>query len=216
MASEHATDLRALLHDAAASGTTDVRWVVSSPTDETDAAASAAGLHHHRDVLQLRRPLPLPDEMLLISPPAATRALVPGSADEEAWIGVNNRAFEQHPDQSGFTPARLHHEMGEPWFCADGFLLHERDGHLAGFCWTKVHPAADPDPALGEIYAIGVDPRFQGLGLGRSLTVAGLSWLATQGLTTGMLYVDADNAPARTLYDRLGFVLHHTDRVYET
>jgi mycothiol synthase len=102
--------------------------------------------------------------------------------------------------------------MAEPWFDANGFLLHEREGRLAGFCWTKIH--ATVDPALGEIHIIAVDPDFNGLGLGRALTLAGLSWLHRQGLGTGMLYVDAANAPALGLYRSLGFTVDHVDRRY--
>jgi mycothiol synthase len=74
----------------------------------------------------------------------------------------------------------------------------------------------DVEPPLGEIYVISVDPDFQGLGLGRGLVVAGLDHLASQGITVGMLYVDADNAPAVHLYRKLGFDVDHTDRAYVT
>jgi mycothiol synthase len=67
---------------------------------------------------------------------------------------------------------------------------------------------------MGEIYVIGVDPDAFGRRLGGALTVAGLDHLASRGLTVGMLYVDESNEPARKLYARLGFELHHRDRVY--
>lgn len=215
MSSDGASTLREALDGAELDGGP-VRWTVTNPTADTDAEADRAGLTERRDVLQLRRPLPLPPEVVLMSPPAPTRAFVPGSDDEAAWIDVNNRAFADHPDQSRFTPERLHALMAEPWFDPEGFRLHERGGVVVAFCWTKVHPAERGSGALGEIFAIGVDPRVQGLGLGRSLTVAGLTWLTDQGIDTAMLYVDAENLPARTLYDRLGFVQHHTDRLYES
>ena len=179
-------------------------WV-SEPSTDDDRIAREAGLEPGRDLLQLRVALPLPD------PHLATRAFVPG-ADDDAWLAVNNRAFAWHPEQGAWTREMLHERLREPWFDARGFLLHERERRLAGFCWTKVHDAPE---ALGEIYVIAVDPDFTGIGLGRALTLAGLHWLhGERGLGTGMLYVDASNEPAVGLYRDLGFTLHHLDRAY--
>lgn len=192
------------------------QWVVTDPTDAHDRAADAAGLTVRRDLFQLRRPLPVEDAERAVAEAAPTRRFMPGTGDESAWIAVNNRAFATHPDQGGFDPDRLRALVAEPWFDPDGFRLHHRAGRLAGFCWTKVHPAdpARDEPALGEIFVIGVDPDFQGLGLGRALTLAGLVWLGDHGLHVGMLYVESTNTAARGLYGALGFEPHHTDRVY--
>jgi mycothiol synthase len=99
--------------------------------------------------------------------------------------------------------------------------LHEREGRLAGFCWTKIHePDEDEDDEgahpLGEIYVVAVDPDFQGRSLGRQLVLAGLASLFDRGVRTGMLYVDRDNGTARKLYMSLGFADDHVDRAYVT
>jgi mycothiol synthase len=156
-----------------------------------------------RELLQLRRPLPVAEPWQLV-----TRPFVVGQ-DEDAWLAVNNRAFARHPEQGNWDRATLLGREKEPWFDPAGFLLHERDGVLAGFCWTKIHVAERPP--LGEIYVVAVDPPLSGHGLGRQLVLAGLDHLARASLTVGMLYVDADNTPARRLYDDLGFTLHHTE-----
>jgi len=202
------SDLRAEVDRIVAAGDTP-RWWVHGVRAEHEALADAVGLVPVRSLFQMRRPLPLDESTDLV-----TRPFRPG-VDDEAWLEVNNRAFHWHPDQGGWTLDVLAGRLAEPWFDPDGFLLHERDGRLAGFCWTKVHPATDVDPALGEIYVIAVDPDFVGLGLGRALTVAGLQHLADRGLEVGMLYVESDNAPAVGLYEALGFHVHQTDTAFE-
>ncbi|HEX2191751.1 MAG TPA: mycothiol synthase [Acidimicrobiales bacterium] len=181
-------------------------WV-PKPGPEHDRIAAAVGLRRGRELRQLRRPLPVEGERSSLP----VRPFRPG-VDEEAWLEVNNRAFNWHEEQGGWDLEVLRDREAQPWFDPDGFLLHERDGRLAGFCWTKVH--LDHAPPLGEIYVLAVDPDFRGLGLGRSLTLAGLDWLAGRGLEVAMLYVDADNTPALRLYEHLGFTVDHVDRAY--
>jgi mycothiol synthase len=199
--------LAAALAEAGRQGGGHVHLWVPKPTEHWDAVAAGCGLARGRDLLQMRRPLPLVDD----SPRVAVRPFVPGE-DEAAWLEVNNRAFAGHPEQGGWDLDTILEREAEPWFDPEGFLLHERDGRLAASCWTKVH--SDEHPPVGEIYVIGVDPDFQGLGLGKALVLAGLDHLASIGLTAGMLYVDGANEPALSLYRKLGFDVDHVDRAY--
>ncbi|HEY5026624.1 MAG TPA: mycothiol synthase [Acidimicrobiales bacterium] len=201
--------LGAALREVAREGGGHVHLWVPKPTPHTDAMAETCGLRRGRDLYQMRRPLPVDDD----HPRIAVRPFRPGT-DEAAWLAVNNRAFAAHPEQGGWSLDTILEREAEAWFDPEGLLLHERDGRLAGSCWTKVHH--DTEPPLGEIYVISVDPDFQGLGLGRDLVLAGLDHLSGQGITVGMLYVDADNAPAVHLYRKLGFTVDHTDRAYVT
>ena len=192
------------------------RWWVSTSSTTVDPALQAAaqelGLERTRQMYQLRRGLPLEPDVAASVAPIATRAFRP-TEDDDAWLAVNNAAFRHHPDQGGWTNTQLSQRMAEPWFDPDGFLITQSDGHIAGFCWTRVHAT---DPPMGEIFVIGADPTHQGRGLGASLTVAGLEWLWTHRHTpVAMLYVEADNAPALRLYRRLGFTTHHSDFCFE-
>jgi mycothiol synthase len=202
-----ARDLLAAAVDVVAQdGGGPVQWWAFDAGAGDDELAASAGLAMTRELVQMRRPLPtgMPVEV-------ATRTFVPGE-DEGAFLAVNNRAFASHPEQGGWTRDTLAQREDESWFDPAGFLLHERDGRLAAFCWTKLHRGEDP--VLGEIYVIAVDPDFQGLGLGKQLTLAGLASIADRGVTVGMLYVDGGNTAAVMMYERLGFDAQRTDRAY--
>ncbi|MFD1663292.1 mycothiol synthase [Streptomyces caeni] len=190
--------------------------------------AQVLGLTLFRELRQMRCPLTgidLPEPTL---PEGVTvRTFVPGR-DDAAWLAVNAEAFAHHPEQGSLTQRDLDDRMSEPWFDPRGFFLAERRGEqgpeLIGFHWTKVHAEMGVPPAernrdsgrIGEVYVLGVRPGAQGGGLGRALTAIGLRHLAAQGLPTAMLYVDADNKAALSVYERLGFTTHETDLMYRT
>ncbi|WP_329281190.1 mycothiol synthase [Streptomyces sp. NBC_00691] len=174
--------------------------------------AQVLGLTLFRELRQLRRsltPLDIPEPVF---PEGVTvRTFVPGQ-DDAAWLAVNSAAFAHHPEQGSLTQRDLDDRTAEPWFDPKGFFLAEKDGRLVGFHWTKTHA----EEQLGEVYVVGILPDAQGGGLGKALTATGLRHLAAQGLPTAMLYVDADNTAAVTVYERLGFVTHEVDLMYRT
>lgn len=193
--------------------------------------AGSLGLSLVRELRQMRRPLTgdeapgLPEAKLPDG--VRVRTFVPGQ-DEDAWLALNAAAFAHHPEQGGWTAADLRARMAEEWFDPAGFFLATREsegaarsaslggrwretgGPLVGFHWTKVHAKE----RLGEIYVLGVHPAEQGTGLGQALATTGLRHLAHLGLPAAMLYVDADNASALRVYQRLGFAIHEVDLMY--
>ena len=193
-----------------------VNWWVYEPTSAHRVLADDAGMTPDRTLYQMRRSLPAERHATI-----ETRAFVPGT-DDETWLSVNNRAFADHAEQGGWTLDTFRTRQQEEWFDPEGFRMHERDGRVAGFCWTKVHHAGhemtDPDHRgdLGEIYVIAVDPDFRGRGLGSEMTLAGLDHLASRGIDTALLYVDAANEGAVAMYRRLGFEVHSTNAAFVT
>lgn len=163
------------------------------------------GFHELRSLHQMRCALPVGVD------PLPTRAFRPHTDDETLRL-LNNAAFEGHPDQGDLSSAAFATKLAEPGVSPEGIRIYEADGSAKGFCWTKIHH----DQGLGEIFAIGLHPSVHGRGLGAPMTAAGLDWLASQGLETGMLYVEADNGPAIRTYRRLGFEIVRTDRAWST
>lgn len=198
--------LRAAEQAIADRGGGPLRLWARGPDDLAGPIADASGMTVVREVVQMRRALPVGESWELDVRPFEV------GVDEQAWLEVNNRAFAWHPEQGRMTLAELRSREAEPWFDPAGFLLHEEDGKLIGFCWTKVH--ATLQPPLGEIYVIAVDPSAHKRGLGRQLVLAGLDHLHEAGITIGILYTESDNEPALRLYRDLKFTVHSTDRAY--
>lgn len=203
--------------------------------------ARALGFRRARALWQMRRTLHGPLPPVALPDGVRLRAFRPG-VDDQTWLDLNQRAFAGHPEQGTWTLADLHRRMAEPWFSAAGFLVAIADdpahpgtgaaegtidGRMVGFHWTKVHGLLGPahgtgeshgavhaHEAIGEVYVVGVDPAWQGRGLGRALTIAGLHHLRALGLAGAMLYVEASNQAAIDLYASLGFTRWDVDVLY--
>ncbi|MFL6100227.1 MAG: mycothiol synthase [Actinomycetales bacterium] len=208
--------LRGLAEAAAPAG---LRVWAHGRLPAAEALAARLEMAEVRELRQLHRALTGPD---VEQPPDAglpqqfrLRPFRVGE-DEQAWLQVNARAFAGHPEQGRWTIEDLRDREGTDWFDPDGFLLAEvvaEPGRLAGFHWTKQH-ARPGGPPLGEVYVVGLDPAYQGHGLGSVMTLAGLRYLRSRGLDEVILYVDGDNAAAIATYARLGFTTSLVDVMY--
>jgi mycothiol synthase len=165
------------------------------------------GFTAERELRQLRRSLPHPDQPHF-QPEVEIEGFVEGR-DEGVWLDVNNAAFAGHPENGFWTSDILEDRTRQPWFSPEGLRMAWIGGELAGFCWTKRH-----DEELGEIYVIAVNPTYQRRGLGRALVLEGMRSMSERGMSSVMLYVDADNTAGLALYRDLGFRLDHVDRSF--
>jgi mycothiol synthase len=199
----------------AAAGDGPLAFWAHGDSSAAHAFAIKSGFIRARVLWQMRRSLADFTSEAVLPEGVTLRHFRPGH-DEQAWLGVNSRAFAHHPEQGRWTLDDLRLREAEPWFDPAGFLLAvDIEDTLLGFHWTKVHPPAGDDPALGEIYVLGVDPGGHRRGLGVALSVAGLRHLADSGLAQALLYVDESNTAAVGLYRKLGFEIYKTDVNYQ-
>jgi ribosomal-protein-alanine N-acetyltransferase len=96
-------------------------------------------------------------------------------------------------------------DWGHPYLAA-------RDGDtLVGYAGLGF--VAGPPRAEAEVHTIGVDPAFQGRGIGRAL-LRGLLAVADAEHATVFLEVRTDNDAARALYESEGFTVVGLRRRY--
>lgn len=195
-------------------------WIEHLDRSTVNHVAADLGLERGRVLLQMRRRLPVTADADTESPrptapPIDTRPFE--TSDADAWITLNNEAFAWHPDQNGMTRERLDDLISSPWVVAEGLRVLDASPDapeaLDGFCFNRLH--SSHDPVLGEIYVVAAASHARGRGIGRALTLDGLSWLHDHGATVAMLYVEADNEPALATYAALGFETHQVNGVIE-
>jgi ribosomal protein S18 acetylase RimI-like enzyme len=87
-------------------------------------------------------------------------------------------------------------------------LVLEANGETSGQLWIEFEQRDEQQ--VGVIWAIRVMPCLQRLGIGERLVRAAETLLLERGFTHAQLTVEADNLPARRLYERLGYRLTGT------
>ncbi|HET9910252.1 MAG TPA: GNAT family N-acetyltransferase, partial [Anaerolineales bacterium] len=90
-------------------------------------------------------------------------------------------------------------------------LLAVEEGQLLAYHFYKIEPEAES----GYVDFIGTDAAARGRGVGADLLAAGIDWMLAAASTKKIsLTVNADNVPARSLYEKFGFVTERVMRGY--
>jgi GNAT superfamily N-acetyltransferase len=86
-------------------------------------------------------------------------------------------------------------------------------GSPVGFVAVKLHA----ETSVGEISMITVEPDVQRRGIGAALTAFALDWMREAGMSVAMVETGGDpgHAPARRLYEQLGFGLFPIARYFK-
>ena len=182
--------------------------------------AAKLGFAKTRELWQMRRSLFAPLPKSIENSKLTIRPFQVGK-DESAWLALNAKVFTHHPEQGRMSPEDLKARMSERWFDPAGFLIATTADSsgleiVVGYHWTKIHGGAGGHghSEIGEIYVLGIAPEQRGMGLAKLLSIRGLEYLRGKGIPAAMLYVDANNQAAISLYESLGFAHWDTDVMF--
>lgn len=145
----------------------------------------------------------------------AIRHLQPG--EEDKLTHIQNRSFAGSWGYNPNTEEEIRYGTSTGAYTPEEILLACEGDRPVAYCWTGVayREGADMNEGIGYIGMIGVDPDYRGLGMGRAVLLAGLSYLKSKGLRIAQLTVDGENEVARALYRSVGFRVYDTSLWYE-
>ena len=92
------------------------------------------------------------------------------------------------------------------------FYVYEADGALAGF--YKVSRFEGRAQHVAQLGTLAVAPRFQGRGVARSMVADAIARLAADGVRRIELIVESDNPRGVAFYQRMGFEIEGTLRMF--
>ncbi|MFH1638966.1 MAG: GNAT family N-acetyltransferase [Chloroflexota bacterium] len=134
--------------------------------------------------------------------------------EEDKLVRVQNRSFA---GSWGFQPNTVEEiiyrvNLGD--YSPDDIILSCDRDRITGYCWTRITQAS-PNGKKGQIFMLGVDPGYRGMGIGRGILRAGLSHLKKKSLQVVVLTADSENTAACRLYRSLGFRIESSSLWYE-
>ncbi|MCW2921997.1 MAG: GCN5-related N-acetyltransferase [Thermoleophilia bacterium] len=124
----------------------------------------------------------------------AYRGLVPQSLLDSLSVEARKAQWRRVLGEDDAAPAR-----GATLVSAD------ESGEVSGFAQTGVLQDGSDDPATGELYAIYLDPKAIGTGIGRELLGAATERLRAAGFAHAQLDVLPGNARAIRVYEAAGW-----------
>ncbi len=151
----------------------------------------------------------------LSEPSKASLPIRPLGANElDRLTDIQNRSFAGSWGFSPNTVEEIKHAAGPGNGGVEGVCLAVDGEKTAGYCWPRTQEDGRGN-SWGRIGMLGVDPDYQGRGLGRELLLTGLSFLRGKGHDTAQLTVDSENTVAYNLYRSVGFTLRDASLWYE-
>lgn len=142
---------------------------------------------------------PLSDALPAPAPPAgfALRPLA-GLSEVDAYVALHRRAFESTSMTAEWRARTFRMPRYRPEL---DLVAVAPAGRLAGFCvgWLA------PEQRAAQVEPVGVDPEFQGLGLGRALLLEMLRRFKEQGAEQALVETESTRTPARHAYEAVGF-----------
>lgn len=108
-----------------------------------------------------------------------------------------------YPDWRTAQVRAIESVLGDPTMRCWVMVAEQGTERLIGFVAARLHLST----RMGEIHLIGVDPVHQRVGIARELCSVAEQWMKDAGMQVVMVETGGDpgHAPARAVYERMGF-----------